>query len=287
MNKATWMAMVITLLPLCAAAEEHAQTDLTIGNFFSQGWTESWEHRHRDTPDMALLRVTTNFLEREARFDYVGTEASGNPKLDATHFANGLLAYGLSRRLMLEVITNYQWNVAPTGAPANGAGGAALARVQLVETADKSYSLQVRASAANRGIGQTQSSLQYALAGWQDLGALVAPLGRTGLYYSVQLENLFGNHKAGARENDVAWALAVAHTWTESTTPAFGNFTTFFEGAGTTDFDGANAGTTVFSVTPGVRFWFVPKNSLTLGADLPLTSATFSVAYRATYTLNF
>lgn len=287
MTKAAWTAVAIALLPVCASAEDHPQADLTLGNFFSRGWTDSWEHRHRDTPDMALLRVTTNFLEREARFDYVGTVTSGNPKLDATHFANGLLAYGLSRRLMVEVVTNYQWNVAPKGAPANGAGGAALGRVQLVETADKSYALQVRASAANRGIGQTQSSLQYTLAGWQDLGALVAPLGRTGLYYSVQLENLFGTHKPGARENDVAWAMAVAHTWTDAATPAFGNFTTFFEGAGTTDLDGANGGTTVFSVTPGVRFWFAPKNSLTFGADLPLTSAPFSVAYRATYILNF
>src|ERR1700690_2341650 len=45
-------------------------SDLTLLNFFTEGWGEAWAHRHRETPDMSLLRVTTNFLEREYRLDY-------------------------------------------------------------------------------------------------------------------------------------------------------------------------------------------------------------------------
>jgi hypothetical protein len=40
----------------------------------------------------------------------VHTKAENNPKLDTSDLANGLIAYGLNRRLMIEVISNYQWN---------------------------------------------------------------------------------------------------------------------------------------------------------------------------------
>src|SRR5262249_3958309 len=109
---------------------DHPIKDMTFGNFF-EGWNEERVHRHRYTPDMALLRVTTNFLERELRVDYQRTDVANNPKLDSTEFANFLMAYGLSRRLMLELIANYQWNnPKPHGPTTNGSGGALLARFQ-------------------------------------------------------------------------------------------------------------------------------------------------------------
>lgn len=265
-------------------------SDLTLSNFFSEGWSQTWEKRRRSTPDMALLRVTTNFLERELRVDYVRTDAANNPKLDSTDLANGLIAYGLNRRLMIEIIANYQWNVpVPTsGFTTNGPGGGLLARFQLVDTATQSYSFQAKLAAPNKGLGQTQTSLAYALAGWQDMHALIPALGRFGLYYSVQYENLLGPRKVGAAQNDVSYDVSLAETWTSPSTPVFGNFTTFVEGFATTILDGATSGKTTVSLTPGIRFWFVPENSLSLGVDVPLTRVpTFHTVLRATYIMNF
>lgn len=301
-----WRTLLLTaaclssaLAPAAAAAQaahgdparpEHAApSDLTLADLL-EGWDQAWTHRHRDTPDMALLRVTTNFLERELRLDYAHTTASGNPKLRSTDLGNALIAYGLSRRLMIELVTNYQWNNgngAP-GASADGPGGAALVRFQLVDTAHASYAVQARLSAPNRAVGGTQTSLAYSLAGWHDLRPLAPALGRMGLYYSVQYENLQGAHRAGARTNDVSYDLSLAETWTAPTTPGLGNLTTFVEAYATTDLDGGGAGKTVLTLTPGLRFWFVPQNSFTAGVDLPLShGAPLSAVYRATYILNF
>jgi hypothetical protein len=269
---------------------ENAQplSGLTLLNFFSEGWSQPWEKRRRTTPDMALLRVTTNFLEREFRLDYVRTDVANNPKLESTDLANTLIAYGLNRRLMIELIVNYQWNVPPAGPTANGPGGDLLARFQLVDTPTQSYSFQARVSAPNKGLGQTQTSFTYALAAWQDMHALVPALGRFGLYGSFQYENLVGPHKVGATQNDVSYDVSLAETWTSPSTPVFGNFTTFLEAFGTTILDGASSGKTTVSLTPGIRFWFVPENSLTLGVDLPVSHApAFHTVFRATYILNF
>jgi hypothetical protein len=51
----------------------------------------------------------------------VRTNAKNNLKLDTADFVNALIAYGLNRRLMIEVIANYQWNNGPENM--DGAGG--------------------------------------------------------------------------------------------------------------------------------------------------------------------
>lgn len=264
-----------------------AEDDLGLGNFFSKGWNEDWHVRVRRTPDMAILKATTNFLERELRLDYVLTDLRTG-KYETQQQVNGLIAYGLSRRLMIEVITNYQWNVPAQGAPQNGAGGGGLVRVQLVENDTQSYALQVKLAVPNRPIGQTQTSLAYALTGWQDLQAVVPFLDRVGLYFSATWENLLGPHASGARQNDVSYDVSLAKTWTRTDQPVFGKFTTFFEFFGTTDLDGAHAGWTVATLTPGIRFWFIPENSLMAGVEFPISAnPTFAVIYRVTYILNF
>ena len=262
--------------------------DLTLLNFFSQGWGEKWVHRHHFSPDMSLLRVTTNFLEREFRVDYVFTAVNNNAKVEDTQMLQGLIAYGLDRRIMLEVITQYQWNVSPTGAPpVNGPGGAALVRFQLVDTETASYAFQYRIAGPNRSIGQTTTDMQYALAGWQDIGALVHALGRFGLYYSFLYENQLGAHKATATLNSFTYVISIAETWTPASMVLLGDFTTFVEFAGVTALDGSAAGTTI-SITPGIRFWFLPKNSLTFGIDFPVTNnPAYSIVYRLNYILNF
>ena len=271
-------------------AEGQAQglPDLTLVNFFSEGWTDPWRREPRYTPDMALLRVLTNHLAKRFRVDYVGTDVANNPKLDATELGNIIMAYAFNRRLMLEATVTYQWNVPPSGVSTNGAAGGLLARFQLVETPTQSYAFQTKVVAPNKALGQTQTSIAYSLAGWQDMHALVPALGRFGLYGSLQYENLVGPRKAGAATNDVSYDISIAETWTPESTPVFGNFTTFLEAFATTLLDGSTAGKTTVSLTPGVRFWFLPSNSLTLGVDVPVSHApTYHTVFRATYILNF
>ncbi len=277
----------VGMADLSAEHEAGQPSDLTLLNFFTAGWADAWVHRHRHTPDMALLRVTTNFLEQELRLDYVYTAVNNNPKVHDTQLVNALIAYGVDRRLMLEVITNYQWNQPPTGAPVNGPGGGAILRFQLVDTATASYAFNYKVAVPNKTIGQTTTTMSYTLAGWQDMGAVIPALGRFGLYYSFTYDNQVGSPKKGATVNDFSYALSLAETWTPPNMPVLGNFTTFVEFSGTSPLDGTNI-STILSLTPGIRFWFVPKNSLMFGIDFPLTNnPAYSIAYRLTYILNF
>ena len=198
------------------------------------------------------------------------------------------MAYALNRRLMLEVVGNYQWNDRINGPVISGAGAAFLARVQLIENAEQSYSFQARVSAPNKGIGQTQTSLTFGLAGWQDVHCWVPALGKFGLYYSFQYENLLGNPAANVTKNDISYDVSIAETWTTPSTAFFGNFTTFLEGFGQTFLDGPNSGKTNVTLTPGFRFWFIPENSISFGVDFPVSHLpAIHNVYRATYILNF
>lgn len=275
--------------------QEPQLSNLGLLNFFSEGWDQPWAHRHGETPDMALLRVTTNFLEREFRLDYAYTDVR-NKSYERTSLLDALIAYGLNRRLMIEVVGYYQWNLGnPSGAPDNGATAAGVLRFQLVDTPDKSYAAQVRVTPPNNGIGQTQTSFQYTLAGWQDMQALFPFLKRVGLYYSFQYENFQGSSPSrGERSNDISYDITIAKTWTRPTTPVLGNFTTFLEFYATQDLDGENKGVYLITLTPGFRFWFTPLNSLIFGVDLPVTNQNAPApttsereVYRVTYILNF
>ena len=139
----------------------------------------------------------------------------------------------------------------------------------------------------NKGLGQTQTTLGYFLAGWQDVHQFIPALGRMGLYYSLEYDNLQGPAKAGVTRNSLSYDVSLA-TWCPASTPVVGNFTTFLEAYATTPLDGTSSGKTVFSLTPGIRFWFVPMNSFTFGVDLPVShSPPFSAVYRVNYILNF
>lgn len=272
---------------------EQEPSDLTLAGFFSQGWDEEWVKRSRKgrAPDMALLRVTTNFLEREFRLDYAYTkDVKNNPKVDDTQFLNALMAYGLNRRLMIEVIANYQWNEPPeesTAKKVNGSGAAALVRFQLADTYDQAYGLQVRVSAPNRGIGQTTTTTSPSLAGFQDLQTMLG-LDRVGLYESVTVDSSSGPHATGARTQAVSYDVSVARSWTEPAAYPLGNMTTFLELFATTDLNGTHEGHTAVSLTPGFRFWFAHENSLTFGVDFPVSQPhPYAEVFRVTYILNF
>lgn len=272
---------------------EAEPSELTLLTFFSEGWTQDWmkRSRHGRAPDMALLRVTTNFLERELRLDYVYTNnVRNNKKVENSQLLNGLLAYGLNRRLMIEVISNYQWNEPPEGSTAtkaNGAGAAALVRFQLADTYDQCYGLQVRVSAPNRGIGQTTTTTSPSLAGFQDLQTILG-LDMVGLYESITYDSASGPHAAGARTQDVSYDVSVARTWTEAGAFPVGTMTSFLELFATTDLNGTTKYHTAATLTPGLRFWFAAENSLTVGVDFPVSQPhPFSNVFRVTYILTF
>src|SRR5262245_24822196 len=52
--------------------EKDSRVDLTLGNFFTVGWNEDFTRRSSEgrAPDLALLRVQTNFMEREFRLNF-------------------------------------------------------------------------------------------------------------------------------------------------------------------------------------------------------------------------
>jgi hypothetical protein len=271
------------------AAHAGSVSDLGLSNFFTAGWDQPWEHRHdRYTPDMALLKVTTNALEKELRLDYTDTSVRGNAKVDTSQVGSALIAFAINRRLMVEVINNAQWNMDFHNTTTSGSGGGGVLRLQLADTQTSCTSFQVKAAVPNKGLGQTQTTLSYALASWQDLHALLPGLGKMGLYESIQYDKLEGPAKAGAKTKGSAADITLAKTWTEASDGPLGRFTTFGEFYASRDLDGPSTGQTVASFTPGIRTWFSKNNSLMLGEDLPLGHrASFYHVLRLTYILNF
>jgi hypothetical protein len=274
-------------------AEKAEPSELTLLNFFTEGWNQESVKRSRRgrAPDMALLRVTTNFVDRKLRLDYAYTRGVKNStKVDHIQFLNGLMDYGVNRRLMLEITSNYQWNEPPSGSTAsraNGAGAAALARFQLVDSYGSSFAFQARVSAPNRGIGQTATTISTALAGFQDLQVFLG-LSRLGLYESVTYDSLVGPVAAGARTQAVSYDVSLARSWTQPDLYPIGNLSSFLELFATTDLDGDTRYHTGVTLTPGFRFWFAHNNSLLLGMDVPVSHPhQFEEAFRITYILTF
>ena len=281
--------------PSMPLAKSHAPaqlSNLTLANFFTEGWDQEWDKRATPggAPDMSLLHVQTNFLEREFRSDFYNQQNVSTNKTGHTSFLDGLIAYGLNRRVMLEVVSNYQWNSARSGVDSTGAGGAFVGRVQLVDVPGFSSAYNFRVSEPNAGIGVKQTTVSNALAGWNDLTGL--GLKRVGLYYSLQENTYVGAAKVGSKANDISYAAALAKTWTDPLVPLVGNFTTFVETYGSADLDGtANSRTLI--VTPGIHTKLGHdslghEHVLMAGVDLPIVNPyPFNVTYRVTYVFDF
>lgn len=261
--------------------------DLTLGNFFSRGWTEDFACRSRGegTPDMSLLRVQTNFVARVFRTDFTIQQGRQD---NAVRFSDGLtetVEYAFNQRLMAGVIGNYRWTDSRTGEDLSGAAVGGCVRLQLVNTAASTFASTFRFMAPNHEFGERATTLSLALEGWQDL----APLGlsRTGLYYHVQEETLSRQMPPGARRNDLTYDISVAKTWTAPN--AFcANASTFLEAYGRTDLDGDNAGRTLVTLTPGVRATFAKRHVVMAGVDFPVTERRpFDRIVRLTYILCF
>jgi hypothetical protein len=267
--------------------DDASLSNLTLGNFFTDGWGETWVKRSRaeGAPDMALLRVQTNFLVRLARTDFYFERMTGGDKTRDVEFLQEWVEYAFNRRFQLALIGNYEWANARAGSGADGAGGGALARVQLIDTPAASYALNVRVAVPNGGIGEKVTTSSFALAGWHDL----TPLGfkRAGIYWHVQEETFAGPHSRGAKQNDLTYDVSIAKTWT-SPDAELGNFSTFAEFYAKTDLDGEKSGKTVATLTPGFRFTLARRHVLICGVDVPLTQPRpFEEICRITYIYNF
>jgi hypothetical protein len=221
---------------MAPAVDEKNLSDLTLANFFSEGWSEPWVRRaHSEgAPDMTLLRVQTNLLLRSLRTDYYFERLPQRSPDREIEYLSQLVEYAFDRRLMLGVFGNYEWVYSRVDADVDGPAWGAFARFQLVDTAHASYALNLKVTAPNGGLDEKQTVLSAALAGWHDL----TPLGfhQVGIYWHVQEETWAGPHPAGVRQNDLTYDISLAKTWTRPDA-ALGNFTTFVEAYARTDLD--------------------------------------------------
>jgi hypothetical protein len=272
-------------------------SDLTLLNFLSAGWDDDFAKRVRETgtPDYALLKVQTNFMEREVRVNYSYTQNINSKTKENLTNLDAFIAYGFNRRFMIEVLGNYQWLDERKGRDMDGGEPQIISRVQLIDTEPSSYSFNLKILAPDRGIGQTQTTFNYGFAGFNDL-AYWLNLYKTGLYYSVSFDSLAGTHAAGATTSDVGYDITLARTLLPQETPYLGGFTVFLETFGQTNLNGSASGQTVVTLTPGIRFnlghsdrvKFGNDNWLLFGADIPVSSPRpEDVVWRFTYIKNF
>jgi hypothetical protein len=276
---------------------QSAPADLTLANFFSAGWNDEWLKRSRasGTPDMALMRVQTNFLEREFRANYFFENNVRSTKTENIDSTDMLIAWSFNRRLMLEVLETYQWLDARQGPDRSGGVPTLVGRIQLVDTESSSYSFNFRAAAPNKGIGEDQTTISYGLAGFEDLAYWLG-LDRVGLYYSVSFDSFAGPGEPGARRGRVGYDITFAKSIAAPETPLFRSLTFFVENFAQTDLDGTHAGRTLVTITPGVRLNLGTSshlkmgkdNCLLFGVDLPLSDPKpWDAIYRFSYIKNF
>jgi len=267
-------------------------SDLTLSNFFTEGWNQEWTHRQTPggAPDMALLHVTTNFLEREFRFDYYSQRNKSSNSTHDVEFVDALVAYGINRRFMLEVVGNYEWDNAQTvGSSSSGAAGL-VGRLQLVDVPGSSLAFNLKVTSPFEGLtdkGTAKATTIFpALAGWNDLTCY--GLKKVGLYYSIGPETYAGPVQPGEKHNDLVYAVALAKTWTTRDVPFYGNFTTFVEWYATTNLDGDHTDSTTVNMTPGIRLHLTHNNVMIAGIDLPIASPhAFNETFRLTYIYDF
>jgi hypothetical protein len=281
-----------------AGRENRDPPNLTLGNFFSAGWNEEFTRRSSENraPDLALLRVQTNFMEREFRINYVFVNNFRNKTQSNGNSEDAFIAYAFNRRFMLEVLENYQWFDGRGSTPdASGPTARLVGRVQLISTPESSYAFNFQWITPDPGLGIHQTNFSYGAAGFEDLTQRLG-LYRVGLYYSALFESLEGPHALGAKQNDVQYDITIAKTLTPPDTPLIGNFTVFAETFAQTDLDGNHEGRTLLSLTPGVRFnlgklkgpVFGLDNWLMGGVDIPLAGPhPWDATYRLTYIKNF
>jgi hypothetical protein len=234
-------------------------------------------------------------MEREFRVNYAYTNNFHNTRQENLNNLDYFIAYAFDRRFMIEVLGNEQW-IDGRGKNPDEAGPTArfVGRLQLISTADSSYTFNFQVGVPDPSLGQHQTTLSYGLAGFEDLTRL--GLYRVGLYYSVLFDSLDGPHATGATKDDVQYAVSIAKTLTQPDTPLLGNLSVFLETFAQTNLDGDHKSSTLVSLTPGLRFnlgkpeWpgLGIDNWLMFGVDIPVSGPKpWDAIYRFTYIKNF
>ncbi len=277
----------MSLATAAEAVETGPLPDLTLSQFFSDGWSESWTKRARPdgAPDLTLLRVQSNLLLRSLRTDSFieqPTAASGDSRVSSV---TPLIEYAVNRRLMPGFFANYQEVDRVSGGGREGWTYGGLIRLQLVDTADASYAFNWKMTAPNSGLGDHQTLTSFALAGWHNLQPL--GLGRMGVFWHVQEETLLGPRVSGSRQNDLTYDVSLARTWTDGG-GTLGFLSTFIETYSKTDLDGHHPGRTLVTLTPGVRTTLAHHHVVMFGVDFPVNAPEpYDRLYRLTYIYSF
>lgn len=287
-----FVLLVLTpILVSSAKAQSPSATvlsNLTLGNLFSEGWDQPWIKRPNPdgAPDMALLRVQTNFLSQYVRADFFSEQGLTSTKNQVENLANFSVGKSLNRRFMTLAYGYYEWLEARTAIRSANAFNFALAeRVQLIDIPGAAYDFNLKVTSPAKQVGSDLTTLAYSFAGWQDLTPY--GLSRVGLYFSVLGDNYVGPHPLGAKETDVIYDATLAKTWTEPTAN-LQNLTTFAEFVGQTDLGGSFSGKTVVVVTPGFRFGIGHNQFLMAGVDLPISHPRpYSWGLRLTYIFDY
>ena len=277
--------------------KEEDPPPLYLSNFFTAGWDEDFTRRSSEdrAPDLALLRVQTNFMERELRVNYFyENDVSSKTQRNLAEL-DYFIAYAWNRRFMLEVFGNDIWVDGQKPPNISGQTARFVGRVQLISAPESSYTFNFQAATPDEGLGVHQTTLSYGFAGFEDLTHRLG-LYRVGFYYSALFDTFAGPGTTGAKHNDVQYDVTLAKTLTRPDTPFIGNFTVFLENFYQTDLDGTTSGHTIATLTPGVRFNLGKiqgiklglDNWLMFGVDLPIAGPIpYDAAYRFTYIKNF
>src|SRR5262249_39694670 len=124
-------------------SDSETPQDLTLWNFFSAGWGEEFTPRASGgrAPGPALLRGQTNLKERGGGVNYFHQHNINNSRRENLDSLDAFIAYAFNRRFMFEVLANYSWVDARDKIPDfDGSAARLVGRVQLISTANSSYS---------------------------------------------------------------------------------------------------------------------------------------------------
>lgn len=242
--------------PSLHGAEEFAEKkpDLTLSNFFSEGWKfMQWEEPEQE-PDQAprfrLLKIPATVFEREIRMNYSFTNNGDGGKLDE-HEWEFEFEMPVSRRLLIEVEPKIISLSPNDGDTTSGFGDTSLiTRIMLLETRNTTLLSLLETTLPtgdeDRGLGSGLTTISPGIGLWRDLGSRYTLHGFFGLDIPV------GGKDDDDPDTTVIYGTAITKTVTPKDTPFFGNLTLFVELNGSSDI-GSDNDITVVSILPGVR----------------------------------
>ncbi len=286
------LVLVLSLTLICRPLQAQKASaenlpNLTLANLFTDGWDQTWIKRQvpGGAPDMALLRVQTNFLAQDVRADFLTQQDLNSTKNRTVDLFDVQAARSFNRRVMITATVYDEWLNTRGYRDFDAANFALAGRLLLVDIPGSSYAMNLKVISPAKNIGNDLTTVTYALAGWEDL----TPWGwtRMGLYFSLQGDSYVGPHIIGSKETDTAYDVSLAKTWTEPTA-ALPNFTTFAEIYGQTDLSGSNSGKTVITLTPGFRTGLGHGQVVMAGVDLPVSHPRpYGWELRVAYIFNY